>query len=63
MSPAIFLLVAVALSALGSMVVWLVLRERQSKSDAMTDFRRTMSALDPNEKAGGRNGRRNPPGG
>ncbi len=47
MSPAVFLMVAVVLSVLGSFVAWLLLRERSASSDAMADFRRTMSALDP----------------
>ena len=63
MSPAVFRMVAVVLSVLGSLVAWLLLRERSESSDAMADFRRTMSALDPStskdtrdrkSKAGGR---------
>ncbi len=48
MSPALFLVVALVLSVLGSLVVWLFLRDRPASTDAMADFRRTMSALDPN---------------
>lgn len=47
MSPAVFLMIAVGLSLLGSLVAWLFLRERSESADSMADFRRTMSALDP----------------
>jgi len=33
---------------IGSLVAWLFLRDRPASTDAMADFRRTMSALDPN---------------
>lgn len=48
MSPALFLVVGVVLSMIGSLIAWLLLRDRPASSDAMAEFRRTMSALDPN---------------
>ena len=48
MSPALFLVIGVVLSVIGSLVAWLFLRDRPASTDAMADFRRTMSALDPN---------------
>jgi len=47
MSPALFLVVAVVLSVVGSLVAWLLLRDRSKTTDAMTDFQRRMSALAP----------------
>ena len=47
MRPALFLVVAVVLSVVGSLVAWLLLRDRSKTTDAMTDFQRRMSALDP----------------
>lgn len=47
MNPVLFLAIALAISAAGSVVLWLVLRERHHVTDAMTDFQRTMSALNP----------------
>ena len=48
MSPALFLVIGLVLSVIGSLVAWLFLRDRPASTDAMADFRRTMSALDPN---------------
>ena len=47
MSPAMFLLIGLGLSVIGSLIAWFVLRDRPASTDAMADFRRTMSALDP----------------
>lgn len=47
MSPALFLVIGLVLSVVGSLIAWLLLRDRPASSDAMADFRRTMSALDP----------------
>lgn len=47
MSPALFLVVGLVLSVVGSLVAWLLLRDRPASTDTMADFRRTMSALDP----------------
>ena len=47
MSPALFLVIGLVLSVVGSLIAWLFLRDRPASTDAMADFRRTMSALDP----------------
>jgi hypothetical protein len=51
-SPLAFLLVALAISVVGSLVLWLRNRRPRSLSSGINDFRREMRALAPGEEPG-----------
>ncbi len=52
MSPLAFLLIALAVSVLGSLVLWLKYRRPRSLTSGIEDFRREMRALAPGEEPG-----------
>jgi hypothetical protein len=57
-----FLLIALVLSAVGSLVLWLQHRKPTSLESSIDSFRREMKALSPESDLPPRRGRRNDPG-
>ncbi|MEY2433414.1 MAG: hypothetical protein QOC92_3139 [Acidimicrobiaceae bacterium] len=51
MSPIAFLLVALVISLLGSMVLWLRARKPTSLRSSIDTFKREMDALSPQDQA------------
>ena len=59
MSNAAFVLIAIGLSVIVSIVIWLASRKPQTFMSSIDDFEREMRALG-RDPSGGRNGRRRP---
>ena len=59
MNPFIFLLFAVALSVLGTVVLWARHRQPKSTDDSIGDFNAKLKALQPEDDPSGRRPRGN----